>query len=60
MIDRYCSVIVNKNIGEDEIEVKMKKRLAESYEDFYGRVMKELGNIFPDPNVVYKAREYHE
>ena len=59
MIDGECSVIINKKIGEDEIEIKMKKRLAESYEDFNGRVMKELGNIFPYPKLVYKAREYH-
>lgn len=59
MSDRDCSVVVNKKIGEDQIELKMKKRLTESYEDFYKRVMQTLENIFPYSGVLYKARSFH-
>lgn len=61
MTDRDCSVIINKKTGEDEIELKMKKRLTESYEDFYKRVMQTLYYIFPYSGEVYKAKGfYHE
>lgn len=60
MIDGECIVTVNKIIGDDRIEIKMKKRLTESYGDFNERVMRELKNVFPYPKLVYKARDYHE
>ncbi len=36
MSDRECSIIVNKKIGEDEIELKMKKNCRKVMKIFMG------------------------